>query len=151
VLLLGEVLTSLAPSGEFFSVAQSCGPVESSSESLADQRARGRVVAADALVDLFQDVLAFLPGDALHEYSRRCAPLVKLVSDEDIGLGTADELLKAAMHPVSFWTSLMHVGAFMLVMAEIFSGLASMPRWLMMKPSSLPEGTPKTHLFGLSF
>jgi hypothetical protein len=55
------------------------------------------------------------------------------------------------MHPVSFWTSLMLVGALMLVMAEIFSGLASMPRWLMMKPSSLPEGTPKTHLFGLSF
>jgi hypothetical protein len=39
----------------------------------------------------------------------------------------------------------------MLVMAEIFSGLASMPRWLMMKPSSLPDGTPKTHLLGLSF
>jgi hypothetical protein len=60
-------------------------------------------------------------------------------------------LFKAAMHPVTFWTSLMDVVAFMLVMAEIFSGLASMPRWLMMKPSSLPEGTPKTHLFGLSF
>jgi hypothetical protein len=55
------------------------------------------------------------------------------------------------MHPVSFWTSLMQVGALMLVMAEIFSGLASMLRWLMMKPSSLPDGTPKTHLFGLSF
>jgi hypothetical protein len=39
----------------------------------------------------------------------------------------------------------------MLVMVEIFSGLASMPRWLMMKLSSLPEGTLKTHLFGLSF
>jgi hypothetical protein len=43
------------------------------------------------------------------------------------------------------------MGAFMLVMAEIFSVLASMPWWLMMTPSSLPEGTPKTHLFGLSF
>jgi hypothetical protein len=60
-------------------------------------------------------------------------------------------LFSAAMHPVSFWTSLMLVGAFMLVMAEILSGLASMPRWLMMKLSSLPKGTPKTHLFGLSF
>jgi hypothetical protein len=39
----------------------------------------------------------------------------------------------------------------MLVMAEIFSGLASLPRWLMMKPSSFPDGTPKIHLFGLSF
>jgi hypothetical protein len=60
-------------------------------------------------------------------------------------------LFRAAIHPVSFCTSLKHVGAFMLVMAEIFSGLASMPRWLMMKPSSLLDGTPKTHLFGLSF
>jgi hypothetical protein len=51
------------------------------------------VVAADALVDLLQDVLAFLPRDALHEYSRRCTLLVKLVSDEDVGLGAADELL----------------------------------------------------------
>jgi hypothetical protein len=60
-------------------------------------------------------------------------------------------LFKAAMHPMSFCTSLMQVGAFILVMAEIFSGLASMPRWVMMKPSSFLEGTPKTHLFGLSF
>jgi hypothetical protein len=60
-------------------------------------------------------------------------------------------LFRAAMHLVSFWTFLMDVGAFMLMMAEIFSGLASMPRWLMMKLSSLPEGRPKTHLFGLSF
>jgi hypothetical protein len=51
------------------------------------------VVAADAFVDLLQDVFAFLTRDALHEYSRRCAPPVELVSDEDIGLGTADELL----------------------------------------------------------
>jgi hypothetical protein len=55
------------------------------------------------------------------------------------------------MHPVSFWTSLMQVESLMLVTAEIFSGLVSMPRWLMMKPSSLLDGTPKTHLFGLSF
>jgi hypothetical protein len=60
-------------------------------------------------------------------------------------------LFRAAMHPVSFYTSLMQVGACKLVMAEIFSGMASMPRWLMMKPSSFPEGTPKTHLLGLSF
>jgi hypothetical protein len=92
-LLLGEVLASLAPSDEFFSIAQSCGPVESSPEGLADQRAGRCVVAAYALVDLLQDVLAFLPRDALHEYSRRCALLVKLFSDEDVGLGAADELL----------------------------------------------------------
>jgi hypothetical protein len=39
MLLLGEVLAPLAPSDEFFSIAQSCGSVESSLEILADQRA----------------------------------------------------------------------------------------------------------------
>jgi hypothetical protein len=39
MLLLGEVLTSLAPSEEFFGIAQSCGPVESPPEGLADQHA----------------------------------------------------------------------------------------------------------------
>jgi hypothetical protein len=55
------------------------------------------MVAADALVDLLQDVLAFLSGDTLHEYSRRCASSVKLVSDEDVGLGAADELLSQVL------------------------------------------------------
>jgi hypothetical protein len=39
------------------------------------------VVTADAIVDLLQDVLAFFPGNALHEYSRIGAPPVELVSD----------------------------------------------------------------------
>jgi hypothetical protein len=78
--LLGEVLAPLAPSDEFLSITQSCGPVESSSEGFADQRARRSVVAADAFVDLLQDVLAFFSGNALHEYSRSGAPLVELVS-----------------------------------------------------------------------
>jgi hypothetical protein len=39
MLLLGEVFAHLAPSDKFFGIAQSCGPVESLSEGLADQRA----------------------------------------------------------------------------------------------------------------
>jgi hypothetical protein len=81
VLLLGEVLASLAPFDEFLGIAQSCGPIESSSEGLADQHAGRRVVAADAFVDLLQDVLAFFSGNALHEYSRSGAPPVEFVSD----------------------------------------------------------------------
>ena len=38
----------------------------------------------------------------------------------------------------------------MLVMAEILSGLASMPRSETMKPSSMPLETLKTHFSGLS-
>jgi hypothetical protein len=55
------------------------------------------VVAANAFVDLHQDVLAFLSRDALHEYSGRCTPPVELVSDEDVGLGAADELLRQVL------------------------------------------------------
>ena len=58
---------------------------------------------------------------------------------------------KAAMQPVSFWTSLMVAGVSMAKMVLIFSRLASIPRLLTINPSSFPEGTPNTHLVGLSF
>ena len=38
----------------------------------------------------------------------------------------------------------------MLVTAETFSGLASIPRSETMNPKSMPRGTPKTHFSGLS-
>jgi hypothetical protein len=81
VLLLGEVLAPLAPSDDFFSVTQSCGPVENLLEGLANQCARRCVVAADVFMDLLQDVLAFFSGNAFHEYSRSGTPPVELVSD----------------------------------------------------------------------
>jgi hypothetical protein len=60
-------------------------------------------------------------------------------------------LFRAAIHPVSFCTSLIVAGASMSVMAMIFSGLASIPRLLMMNLSNFPDGTPNTHFVGLSF
>jgi hypothetical protein len=39
----------------------------------------------------------------------------------------------------------------MFMMALIFSEFASIPLWLTMKPSSFPDGTPKTHLVGFNF
>jgi hypothetical protein len=42
---------------------------------------RRRVVAADAFVNLLQDVLAFFSGNALHEYSRSGASPVELIAD----------------------------------------------------------------------
>ena len=39
----------------------------------------------------------------------------------------------------------------MFMMPLIFSGFASIPLWLTMKPSSFPDGMPKTHLVGFSF
>src|SRR5437762_3171032 len=52
--------------------------------------------------------------------------------------------LSAAMQPGNFCTSFKAVGEFILNMSLSFSGLASMPRYDTMKPSSFPEGTPKT-------
>jgi hypothetical protein len=39
------------------------------------------VIAADAFVDLLQDVLAFFSGNALHEYSGSGTPPLKLIPD----------------------------------------------------------------------
>jgi hypothetical protein len=50
------------------------------------------VVSTNALVDLLQYVLAFIPRYALHEYSRSGASPIELVPDYYIGLGSADEL-----------------------------------------------------------
>jgi hypothetical protein len=42
---------------------------------------RRREIAADAFVDLLQDVFAFFSGNALHEYSTSGAPPIELVAD----------------------------------------------------------------------
>jgi hypothetical protein len=60
-------------------------------------------------------------------------------------------LLKAAMHPVSLCTFFCDRSASILMMALIFSGLASIPQWLTMNLSNFPAGTSKTHFSGLSF
>jgi hypothetical protein len=59
-------------------------------------------------------------------------------------------LFRAAIHPISFYTSLIVAGASISVMAIIFIGLASIPRLLTMNPSNFPHGTLKMHLVGLS-
>jgi hypothetical protein len=54
-------------------------------------------------------------------------------------------LLKAAIHPVNFWTSRRLSGGFILVIADTFSGLGSIPQRETIYPSSFPEGTLKVH------
>ena len=56
--------------------------------------------------------------------------------------------LRAARHPMTLCTPFKSLMGPMLVMAAIFSGLASMPRSETMNPKSMPRGTPKTH-FGI--
>jgi hypothetical protein len=58
---------------------------------------------------------------------------------------------RATIILVSFMTSSLLDGLAMLHITLTFAGLASMPQCLTIKPSSNPEGTPKTHLVGLSF
>jgi hypothetical protein len=54
--------------------------------------------------------------------------------------------LRAARHPMTLCTPFKSLIGPMLVMAAIFSGLASMPRSETMNPRSMPRGTPKTLL-----
>ena len=58
--------------------------------------------------------------------------------------------LSAARHPMTLCTPFKSLMGPMLVMAAIFSGLASIPRSETMNPKSMPRGTPKTHFSGLS-
>jgi hypothetical protein len=60
-------------------------------------------------------------------------------------------LLRAAIHPVSLCTFFCDRAASILMIASIFSRLASIPRWLTINPSNFSAGTPKTHFSGLSF
>ncbi|WZZ61287.1 hypothetical protein YC2023_061394 [Brassica napus] len=60
-------------------------------------------------------------------------------------------LLKAAILPVNFCTSFTFIGEGMEWIALIWSGLASMPRWVTIYPRNFPELTPNEHLAGLSF
>jgi hypothetical protein len=59
--------------------------------------------------------------------------------------------LRADILPVSFCTSFTQHGGPISIMAQICLVLASISRLLTRNPSSCPDGTPKTHLFGFNF
>jgi hypothetical protein len=56
-----------------------------------------------------------------------------------------------AIIPVGFITSFSPVGQFILRMVSTLVGFASRPRWITMKPKSLPDGTPKMHFSGFPY
>src|SRR6185437_4623939 len=59
--------------------------------------------------------------------------------------------MRDARHPMTLYTPFRSWIGPIRVMAETFSGLGSMPSWEIMKPKSMPRGTPNTHFSGLSF
>jgi hypothetical protein len=60
-------------------------------------------------------------------------------------------LLKAAIHPVNFYTSWRLLGGFILMIADTFSGLGSVPRWETIYLSNFLEGIPNAHFIGFNF
>src|SRR5436189_4886964 len=78
-------------------------------------------------------------------------PLSNLRKGSALSAPRDKNLLSAANRPLSFWISLRVVGSFMSQIACIFSGLVSIPRVVIMNPRNLPDPTPKTHFWGLSF
>ncbi|KAM2270679.1 hypothetical protein ACFXTI_038104 [Malus domestica] len=59
-------------------------------------------------------------------------------------------LVKATTLPVRLWMSFEVTGSFMSMITLIFPRLASMPRWVIMKPKNFPEPTPKAYLLGFN-
>jgi hypothetical protein len=57
-------------------------------------------------------------------------------------------LLKVAMHHVNFYTSWRLSGDFILVIADTFSRLGSIPRCETIYLSNFAEGTPNVHFLG---
>jgi hypothetical protein len=60
-------------------------------------------------------------------------------------------LLKAAMHPINFYTSWRLSGGFILVLAVTFSGFGSIPRREIIYPSNFPDCKLNVHFSGFSF
>ena len=60
MLLGAELLTPFAMLDQFLGIFQSSQPEEAMVESFGDKGSGGRVVAALALVDIFEDCLAFI-------------------------------------------------------------------------------------------
>ena len=60
MLLGAELLKTFAMLDQFLGVFQRSRPKETMAESLGNKGSGGRVVAALALVDIFEDCLAFL-------------------------------------------------------------------------------------------
>jgi hypothetical protein len=75
----------------------------------------------------------------------------ELKEREPLTLSHEMNLLRAAMHHVKFWTSWRLSGGFILVIADTFSRLGSIPRWETIYSSSFPEGTLNVHLLRFSF
>jgi hypothetical protein len=55
------------------------------------------------------------------------------------------------MHPINFCTSLRLLGSFILVIADTFSGLGSIPWRESIYPSNFFEGTPNVHFSEFNF
>jgi hypothetical protein len=58
--------------------------------------------------------------------------------------------LLAAIHPVNFCTSWRLSGGFILVIADTFSRLRSIPCQDTLYPSNFPKGTPNVHFLGFN-
>lgn len=78
----------------------------------------------------------------------RLLPLRTLKKGEQLSVALEMNLVRAATHPVRLWMSFTVFGTFMSKMARIFSRLAQMPHWLIMKSRNLPEAKPKAHYVG---
>ena len=61
-------LASFTPADNLLCISQRSGPVKNLAKGFPDQRPRGRVMFIDPGMDLEEEQLPLVGGDALHEY-----------------------------------------------------------------------------------
>jgi hypothetical protein len=88
--LFCEELTTFAAPDDPVGVSDRGGPVESLAKCFAYEGSWGCVVAAFPTVDLFDELLSFLEGDAALEDAGGAAS-VKLAVDHGEGLGSSGQ------------------------------------------------------------
>ena len=84
-------LASFTPMDHLLCISQRSDPVKTLAKCFPDQRPWGRVMSVDPGMDLEEELLPLVGGDALHEYPR-WTPFVDFVTERDKGLGASSDL-----------------------------------------------------------
>ena len=74
-----------------------------------------------------------------------------LKNGKHLSMALETNLLRAATHPMSDWTSLIFCGGFISSITWILLRLALISLCETIKPRNFPDDTPKAHLLGFNF
>ena len=83
---------SLTSTDDLLCISQRSGPVKTLAKGFSDQRPWGHMMSEDFGMDLKEELLPLVGGDALHEHPR-WTPFIEFITERDDGLGVSSNLL----------------------------------------------------------